>query len=87
MKLLLLAIAIAVAPLMSVAASTTVKVEQGVLQGTKMDSPCIAAFLSLLRRWAIYAGARRNPRPSGMACDRRKNSRRNACKAATAKPR
>ena len=37
MKLLLLAIAIAVAPLMSVAASTTVKVEQGVLQGTKED--------------------------------------------------
>ena len=37
MKTILLAIAIAAAPLMSVAASTTAKVEQGVLQGTKED--------------------------------------------------
>jgi len=37
MRNVLLAIAIAVAPLMSVAASTTAKVEQGVLQGTKED--------------------------------------------------
>jgi len=37
MKSVLLAIAIAVAPLMSVAAGTTAKVEQGVLQGTKED--------------------------------------------------
>ena len=37
MKSVLLAIAIAVAPLMSAAAATTAKVEQGVLQGTKED--------------------------------------------------
>src|ERR1039457_3158094 len=36
MKSVLLAIAIAAVPCMSVAASTTAKVEQGVLQGTKV---------------------------------------------------